>query len=71
MGSGETESDRNRAFWDEKLGERIARPLRPNDAIRDALASEEPRQRALFGVETVVITREELPREDNRNEGEV
>ncbi len=71
MGSRETQSDRNREFWDRKLGDRIARPLSPNDAIRDALASEDPRQRALFGVETVVIEREDPSVAENSNEGEV
>ncbi len=71
MGSRETQSDLNRAFWDDKLGDRIARLPDPNDAIRDALAREHPQQRALFGVETVVIERENPSAEENHNEGEV
>ncbi len=71
MGSRETQSDRNRAFWDNKLGDRIARLPDPNATIREALASEDPQQRALFGVETVVIEREGPPVEENSNEGEV
>lgn len=71
MGSRETQSDSNRAFWDAKLGDRIARLPEPNDAIRAALASEDPQQRVLFGVETVVIEREGPPTQENSNEGEV